>query len=485
MHIALVHYHLQSGGVTRVILHQLNALGAHGHQVVVLTGSPPPAGFPGVFRVVPGLQYEFARPAITPAELAAQMSAAAREALGKDPDVWHVHNHSLGKSLVLPGALSVLARQGRRLLMQIHDFAEDGRPGNFRVMLAEMAGGDRQALFRLLYPRADHLHYAVLNERDYRFLQAAGLDRPHLHLLPNPIDLGRTGEGQPEAIRSAAPLWLYPTRAIRRKNLGEFLLWSALAPPGQRFAVTSAPENPGEWKRYARWKDVAAELGLPLQFEAVGPAGPGFVELLHRAEAAITTSVAEGFGMAFLEPWHLGVPVCGRDLPEITAGFREDGIIVPWSYQRLEVPLSWPGAEQVRTAAWRGLRSTLADYGRSPGPDDLERLLTAWIHDGRVDYGRLHEPMQEEILRRLAKDQGLAVDLDPSALPDPEVLHRPMTVNRSLLRSRYHLAGYGMAVEQVYTRIVASAYTSLDSLDGESLLDCFLAPERLFLLRVD
>lgn len=485
MRIALIHYHLQSGGVTRVICHQLKALRAHGHQVVVLTGSPPPGDFPGAFRVVPGLQYEFVRPVIAVVELATQMSVAAREALGGNPDIWHVHNHSLGKSLVLPGALSVLASQGRPLLMQIHDFAEDGRPGNFRVMLAEMAGGDREALFRLLYPRADHLHYAVLNDRDYRFLQAAGLDRQHLHLLPNPIDLGILGETESEPVRSAAPLWLYPTRAIRRKNLGEFLLWSALAPRGSRFAVTSAPENPGEWKRYARWKEVAADLGLPVQFEAVGPAGPSFAELLHRADAAITTSVAEGFGMAFLEPWHLGVPVCGRDLPEITAGFREEGIVLPWSYDRLEVPLSWPGREQVRTAARRGLRSALADYGRAPGPDDLERLLSAWIHDGRVDYGRLHEVMQEGILHRLATDHGLAIDCDPVALPDPVVLHQPMAANRALLRSRYHLAGYGAAVEQVYEHIVSSAATSLDSLDGERLLDCFLAPERLFLLRVD
>lgn len=485
MRIVLVHYHLQSGGVTRIICHQLNALKARGHQTVVLTGSPPLCDLPGAFRILPGLQYEALRPAITPAELAVQMCAAAREALGGAPDVWHVHNHSLGKSLVLPGALSVLARQGRRLLLQIHDFAEDGRPGNFRVMLAEMARGDRQALFRLLYPCAEHLHYAVLNERDYGFLHDAGVDQQHLHLLPNPIDLGPLGEEEPERSHFATPLWLYPTRAIRRKNLGEFLLWSALAPRGNRFAITSAPENPTEWRRYARWKEVAAELILPVQFEAVGPAGPSFVEVLRRADAAITTSVAEGFGMAFLEPWCLGIPVCGRNLPEITTGFREEGIVLPSSYDRLEVPLSWPGREQVTASAREGLRSTLADYGRAPGPDDLERLLAAWIRDGRVDYGRLNEAMQESVLRRLAADSGLAADLVPAALPEPEALCGPMAANRNLLRTRYNLAGYGVQVELVYERVAASAATSLGSLDGERLLDCFLAPERLFLLRVD
>jgi hypothetical protein len=167
-------------------------------------------------------------------------------------------------------------------------------------------------------------------------------------------------------------------------------------------------------------------------------------ELLRRADAAITTSVAEGFGMAFLEPWCLGIPVCGRNLPEITAGFREEGIILPWSYDRLEVPLSWPGRDQVRTASAReGLRSALADYGRAPGPDDLERLLTAWIHDGRVDYGRLHEPCRKTSSAAWPRIPVWPLILIPAALPEPGLLHQPMAENRNLLRTRYNLAGYG------------------------------------------
>jgi len=130
MRIALVHYHLQYGGVTRIICHLQNALRKRGITTVVLTGKPPVFDFPGTFRVIPGLQYEAVRPAISPPELAAQMSAVAGEALGGPPDLWHVHNHSLGKSLVLPAALLDLARQGEHLLFHIHVFAEDGPPGN-------------------------------------------------------------------------------------------------------------------------------------------------------------------------------------------------------------------------------------------------------------------------------------------------------------------------------------------------------------------
>ncbi len=485
MRIALVHYHLQYGGVTRIICHLQNALRQRGISTVVLTGKAPAFDFPGAFRVVPGLQYEGVRPAISPSALAAQMRAAAGEALAGPPEVWHVHNHSLGKSLVLPAALLHLAEQGEHLLFQIHDFAEDGRPGNYRTMLAQMAEGKRETLAGLLYPQAEHLHYAVLSGRDSQYLQDAGLDRHQLHLLPNPIDLGPAAEEEPMAAVPTAPLWLYPTRSIRRKNLGEFLLWSALAPAGTQFAITSGPENPAERGRYTRWKEVAAELDLPVAFEAAEQPGCSFIDLLRQASGVVTTSVAEGFGMAFLEPWAVGTPVCGRNLAEITAGFRREGIVLPWSYDRLEIPLSWLGHERLLAAARDGLQRNLAAYGRYPGKGDLDRLLAAWIHDDRIDFGRLDEPLQEVVLRRLAASPQLASSIVPVALPDPDSLRFVMENNRALLRSRHDLAHYGATVEQIYRQVAASPITVLDSLDGEVLLDRFLAPERLSLLRVD
>jgi glycosyltransferase involved in cell wall biosynthesis len=484
MRVALVHYHLQSGGVTRIICHLQKALDQRQIKTVALTGRQPALQGGGDYRVIPGLQYEADRPAISAAELAAQMRTEAAAALGGPPDLWHVHNHSLGKSLVLPVALELLARQGERLLMQIHDFAEDGRPANYRAMLARMAGGRREVLFRLLYPRAAHLHYVVLNSRDFRYLREAGLDFSHIHLLMNPVDLGPLAEEVPAAA-ATAPLWLYPTRAIRRKNLGEFLLWAALAPEGTEFAVTSGPENPAEQGRYRRWQQVAEELGLPVRFEMVGPGGYSFIDLLRMADVAVTTSVAEGFGMAFLEPWLLGTPVCGRQLHEITSGFDEEGICLPWSYDRLDVPLDWLGRDRVEAAAAEGLQRNLAAYGRKPTRDDPDRLLAAWICEDRVDFGRLDETLQEVVLRRLVGSRGQAAFLRPGELPAADFLCSSLIENRRVLGSRYTLARYGEAVEAVYRQVVNSTVSELDNLDGEVLLDRFLAPERLSLLRVD
>ncbi|MGD9947489.1 MAG: glycosyltransferase [Desulfobulbus sp.] len=484
MRVALVHYHLQNGGVTRIICHVQKALRQRGIKSMVLTGKPPGFQVNGTYRVVPGLQYEADRPQLSVGELVSQMRREATEALGGAPDIWHVHNHSLGKSLLLPLALRQMAEEGEHLLFHLHDFAEDGRPANYRAMLSRMAGGKGDILAGLLYPQGEHLHYAVLNNRDQRYLAEAGLGEAQLHLLPNPVDLGQM-EGEEPTVAGKPPLWLYPTRAIRRKNLGEFLLWSALATDDTWFATTSAPENPIEQPRYQRWKQVAVELGLPVQFEMVGPNSYGFIDLLRMADVAMTTSVAEGFGMAFLEPWTLETPVFGRNLHEITDQFSEDGLDLSGCYERLGVPLEWLGENRVHRAVESGLARNLAAYGRQPAPGDLDRVMGAWVEDGRIDFGRLEESMQEAVLALVVRQQAQAALISPSRLPELAGFAQPLAENRRILHQQYSLAQYGERLERIYCQVAAGSVSPCGQLDGEVLLDYFLAPERLHLLRVD
>ncbi len=483
MRIALVHYHLQPGGVTRIIEHTVAALADSGVSLVVLTGKEPRPDFSAPVKVIPALQYEADRPAISCAELVQAMKKAAREALGGLPDLWHVHNHSLGKNMVLPQALHQLAGEGQHLLLHIHDFAEDGRPLSYQQMLKKMAEGSKAAMSSFLYPAADHVHYGVLNGRDYSFLRDAGAKPECLHLLANPVHL----EIQPrlEAL-SSEKLYLYPTRAIRRKNLGEFLLWSAISAKEYRFGTTSGPENPGERPRYENWKQFAVDLNLPVQFEMALQPGKTFLEVVAQAEGLITTSMAEGFGLAFLEPWLVGKPVCGRNLPEITHEFCDEGIEFPYLYERLDIPVQWLGRGRLLACAAAAQQRWLAAYGRHPAVDCLDRILVAWVQNEHVDFGCLDEQMQQEVIRRLVHDPQEATFLQPACLPDPNSCQGPLEQNRKILLERYGLRGYAKRLCSVYDQIAGSATTpTLDALDGEELLNHFLAPERLTLLRVD
>ena len=377
MRIAIVHFHLQTGGVTRVIQHACTALAAAGHRVLVLSGEPPQHAdaFAGQVEVIRALGYEERREPLGADALRQAMEQAARRALAGAPDLWHVHNHCLGKNLALPGAILGLAEAGHRLLLQPHDFAEDGRPALYRRMLATLGDQDGAALSRQLYPLAPQVHYAALNARDHRFLAAAGVPDQQLHRLPNAVSLAVEPKAQASRDRRLCPTtsgldhrrWLYPTRAIRRKNLGELLLWAALAGPEERFATTLAPLNPHEQPIYRRWAALAQELDLPVDLE-LGARGHDFSALLASSHAMITTSITEGFGLAFLEPWLVGRPLAGRDLPEITADFRADGLDLNGLYQRLPVPLDWLHAPALRQRLDAALAATASAYGARARP---------------------------------------------------------------------------------------------------------------------
>ena len=181
----------------------------------------------------------------------------------------------------------------------------------------------------------------------------------------------------------------------------------------------------------------------------------------------------------------MGTPVCGRNLGEITTQFIGDGLDLSGCYDRLEAPLEWLGADRVRRAAENGLARNLAAYGRQPASGDLERVLAAWLNDGRVDFARLDEPMQEEVLARVVRQRAQAALISPCRLPEPTVLAGALAMNRSILHRQYTLARYGERLERIYQQVAGASTTPCDQLDGRVLLDRFLAPERLYLLRVD
>ncbi|MCF8005119.1 MAG: glycosyltransferase family 4 protein [Chromatiaceae bacterium] len=493
MRIAIVHFHLQTGGVTRVIQHACAALASAGHSVVVLSGEPPqqPGSLAARVEVVSALGYEERRQPLGASALQQAMEQAAARALGGPPDLWHIHNHCLGKNLALPEALRRLAEAGHRLLLQPHDFAEDGRPALYRRMLETIGAQDGARLSAHLYPVAPQIHYATLNERDHGFLAAAGVPSTQLHRLPNAVSFAgeqdsrasRPPSSQQTAARSDHRRWLYPTRAIRRKNLGELLLWAALADPEDRFATTQAPQNPLEQPIYQRWVALAQALALPVDL-ALGAGNSDFGALLASSHALMTTSVAEGFGLAFLEPWLIGRPLAGRDLPEITADFRADGLDLSGLYRRLPVPLDWLDTAALRRRLDQALAAPASAYGREREADDLERAWRAAVdEEGRVDYGRLDEDAQTQVLRHVRADPAASSALDATSPPltaDAELIAR----NQAVVEREYLIDGYRRRLEAIYQSLLNAPATPLrDQADGQALIARFQAPERLHLLR--
>jgi FMN phosphatase YigB (HAD superfamily)/glycosyltransferase involved in cell wall biosynthesis len=480
MTVAIVHYHLGPGGVSQVIAAGSRALTKAGISHVILAGDFPanlPADLP--VRAVSGLGYsdEFT------GKLASNLRAAAVNALGRDPDIWHFHNHSLGKNRELPDTITRLAEENQRLLLQIHDLAEDGRPEN-QPLLAEA---------RNLYPLSPRIHYAFLNSRDRNRFIHAGLPENRAHVLPNPIEAPALI--YPSGNPSDAPRLLYPVRGIRRKNLGEFLLLAALAPPGTRAAVTRAPLNP-RWRRiHDDWHNFAAELNVPVEFDVVNRIAPrsgdesSFPAWLEAATHLVTTSVSEGFGMVFLEAAAAGKPLLGRNLPHLTADHAAHGIQSGRFYDRLLVPREWIDEETLDRFLRTSLQKTWSAWQHPVSPGTLASARAALFHDDFLDFGNLPEVFQQSVIRKLHEPGNHQIPLvEISGTPQPATgwLAHVLT-QRGPTASPHQLAPYSPSAYQarlreIFTQLHDAPAAPVRQLAPKNILGVYLAPETFHFL---
>jgi len=508
MKIAILHYHLNRGGVSRVIASQLQSLDRvltqeDSAEVAILFGGRA-EGWPTDIanqlhslklhlRNIPSLDYDEATVPNPDGLCSAIKTELDHLGFTAQESVLHVHNHALGKNISLPGAIQRLAEAGYPLLLQIHDFAEDNRSANYCRLKEALSAEPFPAV---LYPTANHIHYAALNKRDQIVLQATGLPTERLHFLPNPVPaLGSLPEQaatrdrlqQKFSIRKHEQYLLYPVRAIRRKNLGETILLSVLQQDAV-LGVTLLPMNPVERKYYDFWKQQRDEHGYPVRLETGEANGLSFYENLAAADHVVTTSVAEGFGMVYLESWLADRQLSGRNLPEITADFVESGLRYPNMYDRLVVPESWIDRNSYERKLGTAIKTVIENYNLSPmNESDLHRLIDAKFANGAIDFADLDEPLQAKVISKVytdVKSKAELLSLNPNSAigaEDVELIAR----NKALVAENYSLATSGGKLLKVFQRVAGSERdTKIKTLaHPENILGKLLDLSRLQLIR--
>ncbi|OGS37052.1 MAG: hypothetical protein A2293_01275 [Elusimicrobia bacterium RIFOXYB2_FULL_49_7] len=464
MNIALLHYHLRPGGVTTVIQLQHQTLTMHGHRVLVLTGEAPTLPFNGEVTLLSAAGYG-ANASFTPDMLARQIREACDRAFKGKCDLLLVHNPLLRKNDRLIPALKMLQTEDRTILIQVHDFAEDGRP---------------EALSPETYPK--NCHYAVINQRDERLLSAAGLKPGGLHLLPNavldvqlwPIKKTQSGE----------KYLLYPVRAIRRKNVGEAVLLSLFLEKGTQLKISQPPQGERDEECYQDWKAFARRLNCPVQFEA-GLSVP-FDELYAGCRAVVTTSMNEGFGMVFLEPWIKGKRVVGRFLREVGEDFLRKGMDFTGLYEKLLIPLTWLPLEELRRKWLDTWVDRCRDFGLECDPDRLKAHFESLCSDSGFDFGWLSETEQRIVIEKVVASPDAAqklIRLNPCLAPgwDSTLFPELMERNRRSVAASYRPDGYAVHLEKICRTAVSEPI--VQQINKQKLAEAFLAPERFTLMK--
>jgi hypothetical protein len=370
--------------------------------------------------------------------------------------VLHTHNHALGKNFSLPVAVAEWGRKGRALVLQLHDFAENARPANYRG-LSDMFGGP-EGLSKLLYPFGGRVRQVCLTHG-----AAARLGRAGAAVLPNPIVLPTGGDAFSHPEFAGENLFVYPTRGIQRKNLGEFLLHAALANPGDNYLITSAPADGKELLAYRQWQQLAEDLALPVIFDAARKFGRPVYDFLFAADHCLSTSMEEGFGMAFLEPWMAGRGLMGRDLPAVTKDFREAGVGLDSLYPRWDVPPEFLDRTAIDLMLEARVKALLGDYGLPVTPSRLEAARRAVWGPNGADFGRLDLITQRSIIKA-ARTSGL---MKPQILsPTPAIIKK----NQTIITGHYALQSYGQRLADLYRDLLNERSAPTHFLDASEVL---------------
>ena len=428
MKLFIFHYHLQGGGVSRVIRSQVRAVrdDAAVSDVVLLTGRRPVESDFGGITMIVNPAWDYLDPDTPARECRAQFDVireSLRTHIGPH-DILHVHNPNLGKNPVFTAVLPTLAAQGTRLLLHCHDFAED-RPENLEFNRRVVADLGTDTFDAVMYPDAPNVVFGVLNTTDRARLLARGIEPGRVCWLPNPVALPEmpdrsVAECRAEicaqlALNPERLIFLYPVRAIGRKNLGELILFAALFGDRAHWLVTRAPQNPREKPEYERWCHFARAIDANVLFD-VGRR-MDFLVLLRGADRIVTTSVREGFGMTFLEPWLFDKPVVGRNLPDVTRDFLDSGLILNHLYDSLPVDE-------------RG-----TDFASLPASAQRE-----WIRDVAGD-SKKGCPGSE--------------DLAAASILFADVTQQDIAKNRKLIEKDYSISAYGQKLRRVYRALSA------------------------------
>ncbi len=426
MRIVIFHYHLNPGGVTRIIEAQIEALMKFDDKlsIILFTGFIEEKDCFNNYDVEVVCDEHFNY--LVSTERLDEKYAAIKKLFDahiQPGDILHMHNLNLGKNPLVTLVANDYLTKGVHVINHAHDFSED-RPKNQQFLSEIIEGHFKRSLKEVMYPIADNYSFMVLNSFDKKRLMSYGIEESGITLLPNPVVFSeKQPEGSPDTWRSdifqsleldpAKLLVTYPVRVIKRKNIGEYLLLAVLFSDQANFAVTQPPKNPVEIKEYLLWKEFTEKESISFCWEAGTKVD--FEKLIRSSDFCFTTSIQEGFGMVFMEPWLLSTPVAGRNISMVT----EDMIL-------------------------SGMK--------------FDCLYDSFFVNGKNQMHELSVGEQMDVIKRAKIDSQFRKNLTDTNPAVKKVLNKPkddlVTRNKEVILNHYSLNNYGNKLHGAYKRII-------------------------------
>jgi len=323
MKVIFIHYSFQQDGVTRTVLNNIKGLKKIKEDInFILLGNNFSEWIPKEIK-----KRKINWDSINIVE--------ELEKLTSDCDIVVIENPVVGVLPEVTIAFKKFAEQSsKKIIYRIHDFIDD-RPHlieKFNQIIPE--GIDN------IYPTSDRISFVVLTSTDKRRLLEKGLE--NVSVIPNSIVSKELFSDKERSIKlkeflkekgiiKEEKILLYPVRLEKRKNIEEaMLITKILNNSGENYKLIVTIPFLEDYREklmgLANEFKIPCSLGEVSKYIGFDEEGFGIGDLYSISDLVISTSVREGFGFTFIEPWILGTPIIGRDLPDVTDDFKQNGI---------------------------------------------------------------------------------------------------------------------------------------------------------------
>lgn len=421
-HLVVVHYHLRPGGVRRVIEVTLPAIVAAMpslDRVTIIVGEADRDGWLDSLRAnISGVTFElranasigyFSELKVGPEAAREDVRKFLQDVVNSDVEtlVW-AHNMGLARNLLLARELAEVASGPMtRLVSHHHDFWFENRWSRWPEF-SPCGAESLDDVARCVFSSEANVAFATINRFDLQ-----GIQRHAKHQsawLPNPADMESVDAREDRQLAAdwlagqlgdRGPVWVFPTRFLRRKNIAEAMLLAQWMRPDGWLVTTAAASSADEVEYFERISRFVQEHGKRCRFAILASGGepcPLVEQVVAAGEAVIVTSIQEGFGLPYLEAAAMGKPLVARSLPNVTPDLRQLGLRFSNTYKEIWVHPSLIDLDAERTrqrARWNEWSGQLpAPARREIG----EPWIFGWRRGRPVPFSRLTLEAQLEVL---------------------------------------------------------------------------------------
>ena len=314
----------------------------------------------------------------------------------KDCDVVVVENPLVG---IYPNSTMAFKRYSEKVdkpvVYRHHDFVDD-RPNLQEDFLKVFSDFDEA------YARTPNVWHLTLTNYDKRRLIGKGIDA---EVLPNSVILDDFNYDSIKAeslreffqykgiISSGEKAVVAPGRILGRKNIEEaLLLTKILNLEGNRHRLIVTIDDKEDYKReliaLAEKHKIHYSLGQAGKYISMNGDGFNVSNLFSMANLVLTTSVMEGFGYSFIEPWLSQAPVIGRNLPKVTEDLVNSGMDLSHLYGEEDLPTEGDISTRIER-----IDSILGDRPR------LKRLASKLNLSSRIEKAEDNIPHNDRVIR--------------------------------------------------------------------------------------